>query len=82
MRYYKVDKDGYIESIGVGGIGEEITESQYKEIASFIRTKPAGTDTTDYCLRADLSWEEYTVEPVEPDISDTEAYDIIFGGAE
>lgn len=82
MRYYKVVSDGYILSIGTGSIGIEISEEEYNEILDIIRSKPAGSDTTDYSLRTDLTWEAYTVEPVDPDIDEAEAYNIIFGGAE
>lgn len=77
-------ENGYIVGIGVNIGGEEITESEYNEILSAIQSKPAGTETTDYLLREDLTWEEYEIDPPEenPDIDDTEAFDIIFGGAE
>ena len=81
MRYYKVVSAGYILSIGTGPTGDEITEEEYSEILKVIRNKPAGSDTTDHSLRTDLTWEEYAVEPVDPDIDEAEAYDIIFGGA-
>lgn len=82
---FNIRKDsGYIVGIGENIGGEEITASEYDEILSVIRSKPAGTETTDYRLREDLTWEEYEIEPPEenPDIDDTEAFDIIFGGAE
>lgn len=62
----------------------EITEAEYNEILSVIRDKPKGTDTTDYRLREDLTWEEYEVEPPDPDpdIDDAELLNILMGGAE
>lgn len=84
MRCYKQTDAEYILSIGTGNGGTEITESEYNEILSVIRNKPAATETTDYRLREDLTWEEYTVDPPDPDpeIEDAEVYDILFGGAE
>lgn len=84
MKYYKHVQDGYILAIGTGGMGEEITESEYNEILAVIRDKPPRTDTTDYRLREDLTWEEYEVEPPDPDpdIDEAEAWEIVFGGAE
>ena len=83
---YKLIQNGYLMGVGVGNQGEEITEAEYSEILSAIRTKPPRTDTTDYRLREDLTWEAYEVEPPtpedEPTIEDkAEAYDILVGGA-
>mgnify|MGYP006992122929 CR=1 FL=1 len=84
MRYYKLISDGYILSIGTGNGGTEITEAEYNEILTIIHNKPAATETTDYRLREDLTWEEYPIDPPDPDpdIDEAEAFDIIFGGAE
>lgn len=83
MKYYKQIADGYIVYVGTGG-GAEITEEEYGHILSVIRAKPPTTETTDYRLREDLTWEEYPIDPPEPDpdIDEAEAYAIIFGGAE
>lgn len=83
MRFYKQTADGYIISIGTGAGGTEITESEYNEIMSAIKNKPEATETTDYQLKTDLTWEPFEIEPVtDPDIDDTEALNIILGGAE
>ena len=60
MRYYKTIDDGYITAIGTGGGGTEITESEYNEIMTVIQNKPPRTETTDYHLKTDLTWEAYT----------------------
>lgn len=62
MRYYKHTSNGYIVSIGTGNGGAEITESEYNTILSVIANKPVATETTDFMLRDDLTWEEYEVE--------------------
>lgn len=81
MRYYKNISDGYILAIGTGNGFEEITGAEYEDIKAAIAAKPPRTETTDYRLRADLTWEAYEVEPEpEPDLDDAEAYNIIFGG--
>ena len=86
VRFYKTISGGYILAIGTGIGGDEITEAEYNEIVSIILNKPTHTDTTDYRLREDLTWEPYEIEPVpdpEPTIEDkAEAYDILVGGAE
>lgn len=84
MRFYKQLSAGYILALGTGNGGTEITEAEYNEILSVIHNKPAATETTDYRLREDLTWEEYPIDPPDPDpeIEDAEVYDILFGGAE
>ena len=85
MRYYKDVKNGYIMAIGTGGGGGvEITESEYDSIMAVIHNKPQTTATTDYHLKIDLTWEEFTPEPIPPseDISQEEALEILLGGAE
>ena len=83
MRRYMIIERGYILAVGTGTGGTEISEAEYSEILSFVRNKPSPTDTTDYRLREDLTWEEYEVDPPAPDpeIDEAEAFDIIFGGA-
>ena len=84
MRYYKQIVDGYILAIGTGNGFEEITEAEYNIILSVIHNKPPRTETTDYRLREDLTWEEYPVDPPDPDpeIDDAELLEILMGGAE
>lgn len=82
MRNYKYINNGYILAIGTGNGGTEITEAEYNEILSAIQSKPPRTETTDYRLRKDLTWEEYEVEPPapDPDMDDAEAFQYLFGG--
>ena len=83
MRFYKFILDGYVLGIGRGGtIGTEITEYEYNEILAVVHNKPTATETTDYRLREDLTWEEYPVYPPDPDpdMDDAEAFQYLFGG--
>jgi hypothetical protein len=82
MRYYKLVEDGYITAIGTGGGGVEITEQEYNEIMTVIQNKPPRTETTDFRLKTDLTWEEYDrpPEPEDEEVDDGEALDIITGG--
>ena len=90
MKYYKYINAGYIIAVGIGdaGMGEEIPNSEYNQIMAIIRTKPQRTETTDYRLREDLTWEVFEVRPApEPEQDFTvedkaEAYDILIGEAE
>lgn len=86
MRYYKQIENGNIIAIGTGGGGVEITETEYNAILSVIRNKPPRTETTDYHLKTDLTWEEYE-RPSDPesepsDEDKAEAYDILTGVVE
>ena len=84
MRYYKLIEDGYITAIGTGGGGVEITEAEYDEIMLIVQNKPPRTETTDYRLKTDLTWEEYErpPEPDEDELDPQEALDMLFGGDE
>lgn len=86
MSYFIVIEDGYILAIGQGNGHTEIDEERYNTILGVIHNKPSRTETTDFRLRVDLTWEEYEVPPMpepEPDDHDkAEAYDILVGGAE
>ena len=84
MRYYKLIENGYILGIGTGAGGTEITETEYAEIMTVIHNKPQDTETTGYRLKTDLTWESYAIEPPEPseDVDDSEALEILLGGAE
>lgn len=81
MRYYKLIENGYVTAIGTGGGGTEITEQEYNTIMAVIQNKPPRTETTDYRLKEDLTWEEHErIDPVEPEELDhEEAMNILLG---
>lgn len=83
MRYNKVIEYGYIIAIGTGAGGIEITAEEYCQFMDIIRNRPTPPEGYDYRLRDDLTWEEYElpiIDPVEEEISDSEALNIILGG--
>ena len=84
MRRYKEIAGGYLLSVGTGSSGAEITEEEYNTILTVIRNKPASTETTDYRLRENLTWEAYRIDPPDPDpdIDDAELLDILMGVTE
>lgn len=85
MRYYKMIIDSYLVAIGNGSGGTEITADEYAELLNIIRTKPVTSEGYDYRLKADLTWELYELPPMpieDEEISDTEALNIITGGAQ
>ena len=90
MGYYKTIIDGYIAGVGRSPteLTSNITEAQYNAILEVIHNKPQPTNTTDYRLKTDLTWEEYERPPMpepqdEPAVEDkAEAYDILMGVSE
>ena len=83
--FFKIITDGYITAIGKGNAGIQITEEEYNTLLATLSYKPQETETRKYRLTQELTWEEY-YEPPTPippqDIDDTEALEIILGGAE
>lgn len=81
--YFVDKKDGYINGIGTGSVGEEISRERYEEILAAIKTKPECTATTDYRLLESLVWEEYERDPdPEPEPAADDILDIILGVSE
>ena len=83
MKIYTQDE--YIISFGNGPGGQEITQEEFAALLSALERKPSATETIDYRLKTDLTWEEYEIEPepYEPTDEDkAEAYDILTGGSE
>ena len=66
MRYYKKVSDGYIQAIGTGFGGEEISKVEYDSIMSVVKTVEHSHDKC-YRLKEDLSWELYELPIVEED---------------
>lgn len=63
--------------------GEEITETEYNEILSILRSRPEAPEGYAYRLTKDLVWEQYELPPEEndPELSETEMLEILLGGA-
>ena len=85
VRYYKQTSDNYIIAIGTGAGGTEITKVEYDEIMAIIQKRPSA-DGKGYRLKADLTWEAYDLPPEpepsdEDELSDTQALNILLGGA-
>lgn len=85
MRYYKQTSNNYIIAIGTGAGGTEITKAEYDEIMAIIQNRPAA-EGKGYRLKTDLTWGEYDLPPEpepsdEDELSDTEALNILLGGA-
>ncbi len=85
--FYKNSNGRYLDYLSKGYGQEEISEAEYNEILSIIRTAPTPPDGYVYSLRADtLEWElvEAPPDPIDPneDLDDSAAFGIIFGGTE
>ena len=80
--WYKIVKDGYITVIGKGSGGTQISEAEYNDIMTVMKTVPTAQNGYAYRLKENLTWELYEVEITDdPDIiSDTEALKIITEG--
>ena len=63
--------------------GEEITETEYNEILSMLRSRPEAPEGYAYRLTKDLVWEQYELPPEEndPELSEAEMLEILLGGA-
>ena len=83
MKYFKNIKDNYIAALSTGSGGEEITQEEYEHILSLVRSCPKADHGYQYRLKTDLTWElvELPPEDTDPEISESEALDIILGGA-
>lgn len=85
VRHYKQTSDNYIIAIGTGYGGTEITKVEYDEIMAIIQNRPAA-EGKGYRLKTDLTWETYDLPPEpepsdEDELSDTQALNILLGGA-
>ena len=83
MKYFRNIQDDYITALSTGSGGEEITQEEYEHILSLVRSCPKADTGYQYRLKTDLTWElvEMPPEDTDPEISESEALDIILGGA-
>ncbi len=80
--YWKYVDNGIIVAIGVGNINTTISESEYQDIKTAIKSLPIASEGKLYVV------EDKTLSPVLIDVpqedeylSDTEIVNIIIGGA-
>lgn len=75
--FYKIVDGGYIAGFGTNGndSATEITEAEYSNLLSLIRSAPSAPDGFQYKLRADtLEWELVKLPPIEHEpLTDEEA---------
>ena len=87
MNAYIISENGYVKRVEASncGSGQKITEAEYNEILEIIQNRPIA-DGKGYRLKTDLTWEEYDLPPEpepsdEDELSDTQALNILLGGA-
>lgn len=82
--YKKVVVDGYILGLGIIENGGNIDEKEYNRLSAIFSSMPISPVGYYYALRdSDEEWELIKMpDPMNDDIDDAEAFDIIFGGAE
>lgn len=87
MNAYIISENGYIQRVEASnyGSGQKITEAEYNAILAVIRNRPAA-EGKGYRLKTDLTWEAYDLPPEpepsdEDELSDTQALNILLGGA-
>lgn len=72
-KYFKNIEGDYLVSISTGAGGEEITQEEYENILSVIRSRPTPDAGYDYRLKTDLTWELVEAPPApEEDMEATE----------
>lgn len=80
--YIKSVENGYILGIATNAVGTEITEAEYNEILSVIRSIPTAPKGCSYRLTENLEWELYELPAVEDEeLTGEEALEILLGGA-
>ena len=83
--YFKGIDNGYIRTVGQADdvpAGWECTEEEYNQILEAFKHKPPVTDSKDYFLKEDLTWEEIDVEPMEEQEEAEEILSILTGESE
>ena len=78
MSKNKVIENGYILAIGENLKGEEITETEYNEILSVLKSAPH-VEGKGYKLKTDLTWEEYDLPVPEEEPTAEEIVEILTG---
>lgn len=84
MNYRKAVINGYIYGVGETTAEGNITAEQYNRLSEMFESTPEAPEGFYYLLREDETWElvKKDPEPEFPDIDDSEALEIILGGAE
>ena len=65
MRYYKIIYNGYVQRIGIGNGGVEISKDEFEYLTNLIHNKPIAESGYGYKLKEDLTWELCEVPIVE-----------------
>lgn len=80
MKYFKNVSDGYLTHVGTDCGGVEISKEEYEALLEVIRNRPVETGK-GFRLKEDLSWGSYPLPEAVEELSDSEALEILLGGA-
>lgn len=87
MKYYKNIDEDYLQSVSIGTGQIEVTQEEFENLLSIIRTKPMDIGRKIWRLSVNLTWEPHELPPEpepsdEDEISTDEALNILLGGAQ
>ena len=77
--FVKILDDDSIVGLAIANKGVEITEQEYNELTEIFHAMPTAREGYEYKLTVDREWIEVPLD-TDPDLSDAEAFSIIFGG--
>lgn len=77
--FVKILDDDSIVGLAIANRGVEITEQEYNELTEIFHAMPTAREGYEYKLTVDREWIEVPLD-TDPDLSDAEAFSIIFGG--
>lgn len=82
MMYKKVIINGYIIGVGEVFSGGNIDEEEYTRLTEVFLSMPTAPEGYHYMLKADETWELIkNSDPYDEEIDDSEAVEILLGGA-
>lgn len=82
MRYFKTIQNGYIQTIGTGEGGIEISGEEYKALHAVFMNRPTDAERIYELNAENLEWEQTGIYAgTEEELSDAEALAILLGGA-
>ena len=82
MGYLKVISDGYVMSLHIINGTGNCEKAEYETLEGLFAERPPAPEGYQYYLRADnLEW-ELVEAPEDDEIEDSEALEILLGGAE
>lgn len=79
--FFKSVVNDYILGVGIGDGGTKITQVEYNELTEAFHSMPE-REGYFYKLRTNLTWEEFENVSESDEVDDSEALEILLGGAQ